>query len=339
MKALVLKNPGEFVYEERPMPDCGTGDLLIRVDAVCICGSDNHAIRGNQAMFSFPRVLGHEVAGTVYQVGSEVTDFCVGDRVCLMPCIPCGTCRACRKGKPNACSNLRLYGVHKDGGLQEYFSAPAENFLKMPNDATPEEISLVEPLTIGAHAVSKLSLSPEDTVLILGAGPIGVSCAVSAQSYGAKVVLADTSKARREYVRERFPFLCLDPFSPDYPAQVDSCTGGQLFDAVVDTTAAKKSMENSWKWIANGGKIVFVGICNQTLELDGKSFHAREPSLFVTRNSTRDDFQHIKARWQSGELEIQRFITHTAPFSQAAAEILHWLEPETGVFKGVITFP
>lgn len=339
MKALVLTKPGELVYEERPMPSCGAGELLVRVDAVCICGSDNHAIRGGHAMFTYPRVIGHEVAATVCAVGSGVTGFQKGDRVCLMPCIYCGECRACRKGKTNACKQLQLFGVHTDGGLQEYFSAPAGHFLKIPFGASPEEISMIEPLTIGAHAVAKLNLQPEDRVLVIGAGPIGVSCAVNAQSYGARVTMADTSSQRREFVQNRFGFACLDPLSKDYLCRVEEITDGDLFDSVIDTTAAKISMENSWKWIANGGKIVFVGICGQTLELDGKSFHAREPSLYVTRNSTPEDFQRIVSLWCSGKLDPRQFVTHTAPFPQAAQAVLNWLSPEAGVFKGVITFP
>lgn len=339
MKALVLKQPGEFVYEERPMPVCGAEELLVRVDAVCICGSDNHAIRGKHAMFAFPRVIGHEVAATVEQVGEQVEKFRKGDRVCLMPCIPCGTCRACQKGKPNACKQLRLFGVHTDGGLQEYFAAPAKHFLKMPSSADPRDIAMIEPLTIGAHAVGKLDLQPMDRVLILGAGPIGVSCGVNAQSYGAQVTMADTSKARREFVEKQFGLRCLDPLDGNYGAEAARITDGELFDAVIDTTAVKISMENSWKWITNGGKIIFVGICGETLELDGKAFHAREPSLYVTRNSTADDFQRIVSLWQKRELDPRRFVTHIAPFPQAAAEILRWMAPEAGVFKGIITFP
>lgn len=118
MKALVLNGPYDLSYEERPYPDCPSDHVVVRVDAVCICGSDIHAIQGHQPLFTFPRVIGHEVAGTVHQVGEAVTGLAVGDRVCLMPCIPCGTCHSCRKGYTNSCSKLQLYGVHQDGGLQ-----------------------------------------------------------------------------------------------------------------------------------------------------------------------------------------------------------------------------
>lgn len=339
MKALVLKSPGEFAYEERPVPECGEGELLVRVDAVCICGSDNHAIRGGHAMFSYPRVIGHEVAATVVETGKQVTGFRKGDRVCLMPCVSCGTCRACQRGKPNACSSLQLIGVHRDGGLQEYFAAPAERFLKIPFTEDAVGIAMIEPLTIGAHAVGKLNLTPEDRVLVIGAGPIGLSCAINARSFGARVVMADTSESRKQFVENRFGFPCLSVLDPDYGSQVEKITDGALFDAVIDTTAAKISMENCWKWIANGGRIVFVGICDSTIALDGKAFHAREPSLYVTRNSTKEDYQRVVDLWQSGMLDPRQFVTHTAPFSQAAEQILRWTRPEAGVFKGVITFP
>jgi len=338
MKALVLDGADRFRYEERPRPGCPADHVLVRVDAVCICGSDIHAIRGDQPLFSFPRVIGHEVAGTVEEVGEQAQGFAPGDRVCLMPCIPCGTCRACRAGRTNACKKLRLYGVHEDGGLQEYLAAPAENWLKVPADAPAEEISMLEPLTIGAHGVAKLALRPGERVLIIGAGPIGVSCAVNARTYGAEAVLADTSPVRRKMVRERFGLEVLDPLRPDYQAEVEKRTEGELFDAVVDTTAAKVSMENAWRWVGQGGRVLFVGICGGTLEIDGLAFHMKEPSLFVTRNSTRQDFERVLAYWRMGALEPGRFVTHTVPFDRAADEVVRWTDPAAGVFKGVIRF-
>ncbi len=338
MKALVLNKPMDFSYEMRPYPECPAGNVVVRVDAVCICGSDIHAIKGNQKMFSFPRVIGHEVAGTVHQVGEGVRNLAVGDRVCLMPCIPCGECRACQKGKTNTCSSLKLYGVHTDGGLQEYLSTPAQSWLKVPAQASAQEICMLEPLTIGAHAVAKLDLQPGDRVLVVGAGPIGISCAVNAQTYGAKVVLSDSSPSRQDYGAKQFGFQVLDPMAPDYLDRIQEVTEGNLFDAVVDTTAAKSAMENDWRYIAQGGKIVFVGICNGTLEIDGFQFHMREPALFVTRNSTQKDYERVLNFWQMGQLEPGKFVTHTVDFEDAADVLLHWTNPAAGVFKGVVTF-
>lgn len=338
MKALVLDRANTFRYEERPIPQCLPGQLLVRMEAVCICGSDLHAIRGDQPLFSFPRVIGHEAAGRVAEVGEGVRGFSVGDQVCLMPCIPCGTCRACQRGRTNACARLNLYGVHQDGGLQEYLAAPAQNWLKTDRPAPAQEIAMLEPLTIGAHAAAKLELAPGDRVLVTGAGPIGISCALNAQTYGARVLLSDTNPGRRAFAAERFRLLALDPLDEHFTEQTAQFTENSLFDAVIDTTAAKASMEQTWRWIGQGGKIVFVGICGGTLELDGLRFHLKEPSLFVTRNSTRPDYERVMNFWRLGAFIPWQFITHQAAFDDAGQTLAAWTRPEAGVFKGVVLF-
>lgn len=339
MKALILKEPRCLEYKERPYPICGIDQVTVHVDAVGICGSDIGAILGKNPMFTFPRVLGHEVAGTVVDVGANVHAMTIGDRVCLMPCIACGSCHACRRGHTNSCEALRLYGVHEDGGLQEFLTAPEVNWIKIPFNAKMEEIAIIEPLTIGAHAVAKLELCPDDKVLVIGAGPIGTGCAVNAKIYGAKVTLADTSEFRRKFVSERFHIDVLDPKSYDYEEALNYITVGEMFDAVIDTTAAKSSMENDWRWIANGGKIVFVGIYNGKLEIEDLQFHLKEPTLYTTRNSILADYNRVIQCWQRGRINLGDFISNVVTFNRAAEEIHQWLLPRSSFFKGVVKFP
>lgn len=338
MKALVLRKAGEFCYEERPNPTCSPQDVIVKITAVCICGSDVHAIRGGKTSFAYPVVLGHEVAGTVVQTGEKVSSLAVGDTVCLMPCISCGSCRACQRGRTNACNTLELYGVHRDGGLQEYLCTPEKYWMKIPFSASPANISMLEPLTIGAHATAKLDLRPDDRVLVIGAGPIGMSCAVNAQSYGAQVVLTETNEGRRAFGLEHFPFPILSPLSNHYDKDLLELTDGALFDAVIDTTAAKASMENAWRYLGQGGKLVFVGICNSTLEIDGRPFHMKEPTLSTTRNSTRQDYERVIQQWQSGKIDPASFITHTVSFDKAADTLIEWVNNPGEVFKGVVYF-
>ena len=338
MKALVLKGTNDFFYEERDYPELSPESVIVRVEAVCICGSDVGAIRGKQAFFSYPRVIGHEVSGRVHQVGSLVKSLKIGDRVCLMPCIPCNECRACKSGRTNTCEKLRLYGVHEDGGLQEFLSAPECNWLKVESNAAAQEIAMIEPLTIGAHAVEKLNIKPGDRILVVGMGPIGISCAQNAQTYGAEVFFSEKDENRRRHGIERFGYKALDPDCFGYMEKVEKITNGDYFDAVIDTTAAKASMENDWKLIGQGGKIVFVGICNGMLEIMGVPFHMKEPSVYVTRNSTQSDFERVLRFWKLGFLNPGQFITHTTSFENAATILPQWSSVQSDVFKGVVLF-
>lgn len=338
MKSLILRGPRDFVYEERPFPKASAQDVIVKIGAVCMCGSDVHAIRGDRTSFACPVVIGHEASGTVVQVGEDVRSLAVGDTVALMPCISCGTCRACRKGRTNSCSSLQLYGVHRDGAMQEYLCTPAKYWLKIPFDVSFEAAAMLEPLTIGAHAVAKLDLQSGDRVLVIGAGPIGMSCAVSARTRGASVTMAETNEGRRVFGREHFPFPILSPLSEDYLQELNRLTDGELFDAVIDTTAAKVSMDNAWRYLTQGGKVVFVGICNGTLEIDGRPFHMKEPALYTTRNSTRQDYEWVIQQWAAGSIDPTSFLTHTVSFDKAGKNLIEWVDNPDKVFKGVVSF-
>lgn len=335
MKALLLKKAFDFDYEERPMPVPRPGEALVRIDAVSVCGSDVHAIKGNQPMFTFPRVIGHEVAATVVDPNG-CASFRTGDRVCLMPCISCGSCAACKMGKPNCCAKIQLFGVHVDGGMQEYAAFPAKSLLRIDFSAQPEAISLIEPLTIGAHAVSRLELNGREPVLVLGAGPIGVCCALLARLQGAEVVLADVSAERREFVQKRFDFTVLDPLDASYAVRRGALTQEQGFYGVVDTTANKSSMDDAFRLICHGGRVVFLGLFKGTLELDEAAFHMYEPMLCTSRNSTAADFQRIVSYMREGRIDPMSLLTHTAHFSEAAEAIPRWVRQGGAVFKGVI---
>ncbi len=187
MKALVLQEKGRFAYEQRTMPICGDDEVLIKPDVISVCGSDIHAIKGNLGFFKYPRVIGHEVSAHVVAHGKNAHAFKIGDHVCLMPCISCGECPACRRGITNACSKLQIYGVHVDGGLQEYVSIPEKYLLKLPENVTSDQASLIEPMTIGIHAVRKIAPQAGDDVFILGAGPIGLCCAMAASAMESNV--------------------------------------------------------------------------------------------------------------------------------------------------------
>lgn len=321
------------------MPVRGQGEAMLRVEAVSICGSDIHAVAGRMPLFSFPRIIGHEIAATVLEVDAgNAQGLQVGDLIVVMPGIFCGTCIACRKGKTNCCKTLRLYGVQVDGGLQRYISIPAEKLVKPPKGAKREEAALVEPLSIGAHVLSRISVDAGDRALVLGAGPIGVCCALMAQVRGAKPVLADVSAVRAAQVMDRFGFEVLNPQDFGYSDRIEYLTDGDLFHIVIDTTANKMSMESAYRLLGQGGQMVLVGVLNDDLTINEASFHMKEPLLAATRNSTVGDFAEVLALWEEGRICPSDLMTATTTFDKAANDILAWTSAKDAIFKGVVLF-
>ena len=337
MQALVLDKPHSFRYEGRPMPVPRRGEVLLRVDAVAVCGSDIHAINGAMSLFSFPRVLGHEIAATIVE-SNHCSSFRPGEKVCVMPTIFCGKCIACRQGKTNCCASLKLYGVQVDGGLQEYMAVPGEKLLRAPQgkDDDVVSLSLVEPLAIGEHAISRVAIAPGERVLVLGAGPIGVCCALMAQARGAQVILVDVNAERAGFVTTRFGFPILNPLADDYAHAINERTDGELFHAVLDTTANKRSMDNAHTLIGNGGRIVFVGIHKGMLEIDETAFHMKEPLLTVTRNSTARDFECVLRLWEEEVVNPCALATNEVSFVDAIDVLPAWASGKEHLFKGIV---
>src|SRR5699024_5918174 len=201
MKALVCNKPFEFSYKQLSTPTIKEDQVLLKVAAVGICGTDIHAFGGNQPFFSYPRILGHEASGIIADIGSKVSQWKVGQRVALIPYVSCGECDACRSGRTNCCEKISVIGVHEDGAFSEYLAAPARNILAIDDQVDDITAALIEPFAISAHAVRRAEIKAGNDVLIVGAGPIGLGAAAIAAADGANVAIADTSAERREHIK------------------------------------------------------------------------------------------------------------------------------------------
>ena len=193
MKAIVLEKPGQLSLIDVDAPAApGSDEVLVRVKRVGICGTDLHAFGGNQNFFTYPRIMGHELAVEVVAIGpTDIShDYAVGDTCCVIPYLHCGECIACRRGKTNCCTNMQVLGVHVDGGMREQFIVPVDKLIKA--DGIPvEHLALVEMLCIGAHAVNRARLQSRETVLVIGAGPIGLATAAFAKAAQADVIMME----------------------------------------------------------------------------------------------------------------------------------------------------
>jgi 2-desacetyl-2-hydroxyethyl bacteriochlorophyllide A dehydrogenase len=337
VKTLILEKPGELRLTETAAPAApGEGEALVRVHRVGVCGTDIHAYRGKQPFFSYPRILGHELGVEVIAVGMGVTHVRVGDKCAVEPYINCQTCIACRQGKGNCCTNMRVLGVHIDGGMREQFVLPARK-LHVANALTYEQIALVETLGIGAHAVARAQLRAEENVLVIGAGPIGLSVLQFVAAAGCRAMVLDVSETRLAFCREQLKIAdTIHGPSVDVAAVLAELTHGDMPTAVFDATGNAQSMMGALKFLAHGGRLVYVGLFPGDFTLNDPEFHKRETTLLGSRNALPEDFARLIELIEQGVVDTRPWITHRAPVDSVAGEFPKWVLPETGVLKAVI---
>ncbi|MFY0625762.1 MAG: zinc-binding alcohol dehydrogenase family protein [Reichenbachiella sp.] len=337
MKYIVCAEPGRFELKEKEAPIRIEGEALLKINKVGICGTDLHAYAGNQAFFTYPRILGHELASSVLEIDENAQGIKKGDNVIVMPYMSCGKCVACRAGKTNCCTNITVLGVHGDGGMQEVITVPTQ-FLLPAGNLTDDEMAIVEPLAIGAHAIRRANVQPGETVVVLGCGPIGIGMMKLAQIAGAKVVALDMNDDRLKYAKEEIGVDHIVNVGDDPVTKVSEITGGDLATAVFDATGHKGALESGPDYMAHGGRFVLVGLSKGELTFTHPKIHAKETTIMCSRNATTEDFEHVINVLNSGEFPTQSFITHNVDFTDMIANFDSWLKPETGVIKATVNF-
>ena len=337
MNAVRLVEPGRFARVEndppgRPAP----GEAIVRVRRVGICGTDLHAYSGNQPFFTYPRILGHELGVEVLSVGSAVSGIRVGDLCSVEPYINCQKCIACRSGKPNCCTELRVMGVHTDGGMREELAVPARK-LHPSRVLTLDQLALVETLGIGCHAVDRARLGPGEFVLVIGAGPIGLSVAQFAAAAGAEVIVLDINEARIEFCKRSLGVKHSVNASQEDPLQaLLRITRKDLPTAVFDATGSPKSMAAAFNYPAHGGRLVFVGLFQGEVTFSDPQFHKRELSVLASRNALPADFTKIIGLIEGGRIDTSPWITHRSSLAKVAEDFPSWVRPESGVIKAMV---
>jgi hypothetical protein len=339
MKTIVLDEPGRFQLADRADPPApAPGEALVRVHRVGVCGSDLHAFRGKQPFFTYPRVVGHELGVEIVALGKPEAHLVVGDRCAVEPYLNCGRCIACRRGKTNCCVNLKVLGVHTDGGMCEFLTVPVSK-LHRSKKLSVDQLALVEMLTIGAHAVRRAQLESGECVLVIGAGPIGLSVITFAQLVGAKVMVLEISERRRQFCRQHLKVeTCLDGQTDTTADTLQTLLNGDLPTTVFEATGNPNSMMRSVQYVANGGKLVFVSLVQGDLTFRDTELHRRELTLLRSRNATAADFIWAIRMVEEGKINLAPWITHRAPADTMVSAFPEWLDPERGVIKAVVEF-
>ena len=338
MKTIVLEQPGLLRLVDTALPPRpGPGEALVRVRRVGICGTDVHAFKGDQPFFSYPRILGHELAVEVLELGPgcQSGGLQVGDYCCLNPYLNCGGCGACRRGLPNCCQHLKVLGVHTDGGMRELLVVPAGK-LHRSRQLPLEQLALVEMLCIGAHAVRRAQVRPGQHVLVIGAGPIGLAVMWQALLAGAHVVGMELSAGRRAFGQAQLGVEHWVDSQLGQPDMLRELCSGELPTVVFDATGNPASMARSFDCVAHGGTLVFVGLFQGDITFHDPDFHRRELTLMASRNATDADFAQVLGLLDAGALDLTPWITHRLPMEQIPALFPDLLAPDSGVVKAIV---
>ena len=336
-KKLTCLSPGHFAYSDEDVVQPRKGEALLRVARVGICGTDLHAFEGTQPYFTYPRILGHELACEVVSV-NEVAGFGPGNQVTVLPYFNCGQCHACRQGKTNCCANLKVCGVHVDGGMREYFTVPGSSLVHGRNVAS-ESLAVVEPLAIGAHAVRRSGIGNQDDVLVVGAGPIGLATMLFAELAGAKLMVLDVNEWRLKFC-EKLPGKrsVIYARTTDVLTSLMELTSGRMPSVVFDATGNIGAINQAFNYMSHGGKYVLVGLQKEFISFSHPEFHKREGTLMSSRNATRDDFEFVIDTILSGRLDPAALITDRLDFAKVGDEFSQLLNPGSTAIKAVIGF-
>lgn len=240
MKTLVCTRPSQLDYTDIAIPHLSKGETLLKIERIGICGTDLHAFEGTQPFFNYPRVLGHELSASIME--TDGADFSKNDAVTIIPYFNCGKCIACRMNKLNCCADLKVFGVHVDGGMKEYVIVPSSSLVH-GEALSFDELALVEPLAIGAHAIRRADVQPGEFLLVVGAGPIGLGTMEFARIAGANVIVMDINEERLKFFRDKLNVMyTVNPANEDVFKKLNEITNSDLPTIVIDATGNLKAI-------------------------------------------------------------------------------------------------
>ncbi|WP_375444733.1 zinc-binding alcohol dehydrogenase family protein [uncultured Fibrella sp.] len=338
MNGIILEQPGAFkrITKEHPGKPAA-GEVLLRIKMLGVCGTDLHAYKGRQPFFSYPRILGHEIAAEVVELGDGVTHLRVGDTCAVMPYRNISTDQAVMNGKTHCGPNVRVLGVHEDGAMQEYMLYLADHVF--PANGLPlDQIAVIEPLAIGSHAIERGQVQPDDIVLVVGAGPIGIAAVMMGQFKAARVIAIDVNQSRLDFISQKFPAVDTLTVGETVVDELQQLLGGNLPTVVIDATGNKASMEKCFEYVAPGGTVIYVGLFIGDISFHDPYFQMKELTLRTSRNAYPTDFTKIIRLLKAGLLNIDGYVTHRLYFDNLTDEFTSLYDPEKQVIKAVIAY-
>ena len=323
MKALIIQKPGEIAVGSTAEPTSSQGDVLLRVRMIGLCGSDLNTYRGRNPMVSLPRIPGHEIAATVEEVRDPQSPLKPGMNVTLSPYTSCGQCASCLRGRFNACKSNQTLGVQRDGGLTDFISVPASKIFVAEGLAL-EELCLVEPLTVGFHAVARGRVTDKDTVAIFGCGGVGLGAIAAASFRNANTIAIDVDDAKLKTAREAGAHHTVNTIRQPLHETLLELTRGLGPDVVIEAIGLPSTFTAAVDVVAFTGRVVYIGYAKDVVSYETRLFVQKELDILGSRNALPEDFAEVIRMLQQHRFPVKSAITRVVPFDEAPAAFTAW---------------
>jgi threonine dehydrogenase-like Zn-dependent dehydrogenase len=322
MQALMMKQPGEVAVESVAEPTPGPGEVLLKVKRVGLCGSDLNSYRGKNPLVQFPRILGHEVAATIVYDTPGRPDLAAGTDVTLSPYTSCGQCASCRRGRPNACQFNQTLGVQRDGALTEYITQPLEKLYTAK--LSLKELCLVEPLTVGFHAVARGRITAEDTVAIIGCGGVGLGSVAASGFLGARTIAIDVDDAKLEVARKAGATDLINTTRESMHDRLAAMTNGHGPDVIIEAIGLPETFRAAVEEVAFTGRVVYIGYAKEPVAYETRLFVQKELDILGSRNALPSDFKAVIQMLEQGRFPVEDAVSAIVTMEEAPQSIAAW---------------
>lgn len=321
MKAVEISEPHKISCIEVPDAEAAKGQAKIRVVTAGICGSDIGAFRGTNGLVTYPRIIGHEIAGEILEISPDnKKGLKPGDRVVADPYLYCGHCYPCSIGRTNCCTDLHVLGVHVDGGMSEYFAHDENMLIPVPDDVTMIQAAMAEPLTIALHGIHRGRLKAGEYCAIIGAGPIGILAGMAAEAYGAHVILLDLVQERLDFGRKLGIEYTINSGREDAVSLIREITGGTMAQQVMECSGANPAIRSTLDLVSHAGRITLTGWPKKETSIPTDLITKKEIDILGSRTSA-GEFEEALELIRTNQVDVRKILTKTVTLDEAPGAV------------------
>lgn len=326
MKAIRIIGPEAMRLVDVEVPRPGVGEVLLKIVCVGYCGSDLSTYLGKNPLVSYPRIPGHELSGEIVEIGEGANaSWSVGDRALVLPYTSCGQCSACKQARFNACRHNETLGVQRDGGLAEYLVVPVGKLMRSET-LDYHELALVEPLTVGFHAVDRGRVDSADTVLVFGCGAIGLGAIAGAAERGARVIAVDLDHQKLAIAKQAGASDTIHALEQDVPKSLFDICGEDGPNVVIEAIGLPQTFRSAVELVGFAGRVIYVGYAKAPVEYESKFFVQKELDIFGSRNATPKDFKAVIRMLEAKRFPVDLMLSRTVVLGEAVAAMAEWAE-------------